>query len=54
MNTFRRIAVFAVLALAIASVAQAAAFTAANIVVYRVGDGVTALSGNAARLPTSR
>ena len=48
MNTFRRIAVLAVLTLAIASVAQAAAFTPGNIVVYRVGDGVTALSGNAA------
>src|SRR4051794_1497723 len=47
MNTFRRIAVFAVIALAISSVAQAAAFTPGNVVVYRVGDGVAALGANA-------
>src|SRR6185369_10244222 len=44
MNTFRRIAVFAVIALAITSVAQAAAFTPGNIVVYRQGDGSAALA----------
>src|SRR4051794_17652806 len=48
MNLIRRIGVVAVVVFAFASVMQGAAFTPGNIVVYRVGDGVTALTANAA------
>src|SRR4051794_31707392 len=49
MNTFRRFAVIAVITLAVASVAQAAAFTPGNLIIYRVGTGAGSLvnTGNA-------